>query len=220
MYKYYVYAGGLKMYEEFTDLTERQKEILEFICREISGQGYPPTVREIGKAVGLSSSATVHNHLNKLEEKGYIRRNPTKPRALEIVNKALKINKDLVNVPVVGRVTAGTPILAVENIEDTFPLPLDFTGSEDVFMLSIIGDSMINVGILDGDLVIVRKQNAAQDGEIVVALIEDEATVKRFFKGHNYIRLQPENNNYNPIIVRHHQNFQILGKVIGLVRRF
>ncbi|HHY06257.1 MAG TPA: transcriptional repressor LexA, partial [Clostridia bacterium] len=155
------------MYENFEDLTERQKEILKVIVEEIKRKGYPPTVREIGKIVGLSSSATVHNHLNQLEKKGYIRKDPTKPRAIEVINKALKINKDLINVPVVGRVTAGAPILAVENIEDTFPLPLDFTRTEDVFMLNIVGDSMINVGILDGDMVIVKKQNTAQDGEIV-----------------------------------------------------
>ena len=207
------------MHENLENLTERQKEILKFIIQEIKSRGYPPTVREIGEAVGLSSSATVHNHLNQLEKKGYIKKDPTKPRTIEVINNTFKINKDLVNVPVVGRVTAGAPILAVENIEDTFPLPLDFTRSEDVFMLNIVGDSMINVGILDGDMVIVKKQNTAQDGEIVVALIDDEATVKKFFKGHNYIRLQPENDYYAPIIIRSNQELRILGKVIGLVRR-
>lgn len=207
------------MYEDFEDLTERQNAILKIIIEETSAKGYPPTVREIGEAVGLSSSATVHNHLNKLEKKGYIKRDPTKPRALEVAKKISKINKNLVNVPIVGRVTAGAPILAVENIEDTFPLPLDFTNSEDVFMLNIVGDSMIKVGILDGDMVIVRKQDIAGDGDIIVALIDDEATVKRFFKGHDYIRLQPENDYYSPIIIRAHQDFRILGKVIGLVRR-
>jgi len=207
------------MYDEYADLNDRQKGILKIIIDEINTKGYPPTVREIGEAVGLSSSSTVHNHLNKLEKKGYIKRDPTKPRAIEVMNNFSKINKSLVNVPVVGRVTAGAPILAVENIEDTFPLPLDFTNSEDVFMLNIVGDSMIKVGILDGDMVIVRKQNTARDSEIVVALIDDEATVKRFYKGHNYIRLQPENDYYAPIIVRANQEFRILGKVIGLVRR-
>jgi len=207
------------MFEDINDLSERQKAILKVIIKETTCKGYPPTVREIGEAVGLSSSSTVHNHLNQLEKKGYIKRDPTKPRAIEVVNNFTKINKQLVNVPVVGRVTAGTPILAVENIEDTFPLPLDFTNSEDVFMLNIVGESMIKAGILDGDMVIVKKQNTANDGEIVVALIEDEATVKRFYKGYNYIRLQPENDYFNPIIVRSNQNFRILGKVIGLVRR-
>ena len=207
------------MFEDINDLSERQKAILKVIIKETTCKGYPPTVREIGEAVGLSSSSTVHNHLNQLEKKGYIKRDPTKPRAIEVVNNFTKINKQLVNVPVVGRVTAGTPILAVENIEYTFPLPLDFTNSEDVFMLNIVGESMIKAGILDGDMVIVKKQNTANDGEIVVALIEDEATVKRFYKGYNYIRLQPENDYFNPIIVRSNQNFRILGKVIGLVRR-
>jgi repressor LexA len=207
------------MFEDGNDLSERQKAILKVILEETTCKGYPPTVREIGEAVGLSSSSTVHNHLNQLEKKGYIKRDPTKPRAIEVINNFTKINKQLINVPVVGRVTAGTPILAVENIEDTFPLPLDFINSEDVFMLNIVGESMIKAGILDGDMVIVKKQNTAHDGDIVVALIEDEATVKRFYKGYNYIRLQPENDYYSPIIIRAHQDFRILGKVIGLVRK-
>ena len=201
------------------NLTERQKTILAFIKQEIKSKGYPPAVREIGKAVGLRSSSTVHNHLNQLEKKGYIRRDPTKPRAIEVLDDNLRITKDLINVPVVGKVTAGVPILAVENIEDTFPLPFEFTKTEDVFMLNVMGDSMINCGILDGDMVIVRKQNNAYNGDIVVALINDEATVKRFFKGDNYVRLLPENKSYEPIIIRETEDFYILGKVVGLIRK-
>ncbi|HHZ16963.1 MAG TPA: transcriptional repressor LexA [Peptococcaceae bacterium] len=199
-------------------LTERQKEILAFIKKELKSKGYPPAVREIGKAVGLSSSSTVHNHLNQLEKKGYIKRDPTKPRAIEVLDD-VRVTKEMVNVPVVGKVTAGMPILAVENIEDTFPLPFEFTRSDEVFMLNVSGDSMINCGILDGDMVIVRKQPIAQNGDIVVALIEDEATVKRFYRTSDYVRLVPENKSYEPIIVRDLEQFQILGKVIGLIRR-
>lgn len=207
------------MYESFVDLSPRQREILKVIVKETKNKGYPPTVREIGKIVGLKSSASVHNHLNQLEEKGYIKKDPAKPRAIEIINEALKVNKDLVNVPIIGQVTAGKPILAVENIEDTFPLPYEFTGTDEVFMLNIKGDSMINVGILDKDWIVVKKQNTAEEGDIIVAIIENEVTVKRFYRGHNYIRLQPENDFYNPIIVRSDRELKILGKVIGLVRK-
>lgn len=199
------------------DLTERQQAILNYIKKEIKTRGYPPAVREIGEAVGLSSSSTVHSHLNQLENKGYIRRNPTKPRAIEITDHSFQHFKDIVNVPVLGQVTAGQPILAVENIEDSFPLPLDFVRSEETFMLRIKGDSMINAGIMNGDYVIVRKENTAQNGEIVVALIEDEATVKRFFREKDHVRLQPENDEYEPIIVR---DVTILGRVTGLVRKY
>ncbi len=202
------------MYE---DLTDRQVAIINYIKKEIKTKGYPPSVREIGEAVGLSSSSTVHNHLNQLESRGYIKRDPTKPRAIEVIDRNLRPNKEMVNVPIVGRVTAGSPILAVENIEDTFPLPMDFIKSEDVFILNVKGDSMIEAGILDGDLVIVRKQNTARNGDIVVALLEDEATVKRFYKENNYIRLQPENSNYEPIITK---DVLILGKVIALLRKY
>ena len=202
------------MYE---DLTDRQVAIINFIIKERKARGYPPSVREIGEAVGLSSSSTVHNHLNQLESRGYIKRDPTKPRAIEVIDHNLRPNKEMVNVPIVGRVTAGSPILAVENIEDTFPLPLDFIKSEDVFILNVKGDSMIEAGIQDGDLVIVRKQNTARNGDIVVALLEDEATVKRFYKENNYIRLQPENSNYEPIITK---DVLILGKVIALLRKY
>lgn len=200
-------------------LSKRQQDILNFIKEEVRTKGYPPSVREIGKAVGLASSSTVHGHLARLEKKGYIRRDPTKPRAIEVLHMEEETihQPKTVNVPLVGKVTAGTPILAVENIEEYFPLPEQFVPNVDqVFMLEIVGDSMIEAGILDGDYVIVRQQQSADNGDIVVAMTEDdEATVKRFFKENNYIRLQPENSNMEPIIL---QNVTILGKVIGLYR--
>lgn len=201
------------------DLSPRQRQILDFIRREVATKGYPPSVREVGQAVGLRSSSTVHGHLGKLEELGYIRRDPTKPRAIELLDKALPpdpIRKDIVHAPVVGRVTAGTPILAVENIEDYFPLPRDFAHYEEVFMLKVRGDSMIEAGILDGDYVVVRGQNHAENGDIVVALLEDEATVKRFYREDGVIRLQPANANLQPILVK---DVKILGKVVGVFRR-
>lgn len=198
----------------FKDLNKRQQDILEFIQRNIQRKGYPPSVREIGEAVGLSSSSTVHGHLNQLEEKGYIRRDPTKPRAIEILNGPYSL-KTMVQVPLVGRITAGNPILAVENIEDTFPLPLELVGTNDVFMLTVSGESMIEAGIMDGDFLIVKKQSFANNGDIVVALLDDEATVKRFFREKNTIRLQPENRYMEPIYAR---EVTILGKVIGLYR--
>ncbi len=197
-------------------LTPRQKEILGYIKREVLQRGYPPSVREIGQAVGLNSSSTVHGHLGRLEEKGYIRRDPTKPRAIELVNDPDVIRKDIINVPIVGRVTAGEPILAVENIEDFFPMPKDFANYEDVFMLRVRGDSMINAGILDGDFVVVRQQAHADNGDIVVALIDDEATVKRFYSEADHVRLQPENPTMSPIRV---VEVQILGKVVGVFRK-
>jgi repressor LexA len=201
----------------YEDLTERQKSILAYIKNEIRTRGYPPAVREIGKAVGLSSSSTVHSHLNQLENKGYIKRNPTKPRAIEIIDSDSTSTKEMIEVPLVGRVTAGVPILAFENIEETFPLPIDFVNTDEVFMLKIQGDSMINAGIFNDDMVVIKKQNVARDGDIVVALLEDEATVKRFYKGFNHVRLQPENDAYEPIITR---DVQILGKVIALLRKY
>lgn len=205
------------------DLTARQREIMNYILSEQQKKGYPPSVREIGEAVGLSSSSTVHAHLEKLEELGYLRRDPTKPRALEVLignsevtPERLNPFKNLVNVPLVGSVTAGAPILAEQNIQDYFPLPRDFARREDLFMLRIKGDSMINAGIFDGDLVIVEQEAAAKNGEIVVALLEDEATVKRFYKETNQIRLQPENDRYEPIYAT---DVQILGKVVGLIRK-
>ncbi|NLJ24777.1 MAG: transcriptional repressor LexA [Firmicutes bacterium] len=201
------------------ELTERQSQILGFIKQQVREKGYPPSVREIGDAVGLRSSSTVHGHLRRLESKGYIRRDPTKPRAIEVLDDELaesQIMKDLIAVPVVGNVTAGQPILAVENVEDYFPLPRDFASDEATFMLRIQGDSMIEAGILDGDYVVVRQQPDAINGDIVVVLLEDEATVKRFFREPEHIRLQPENPLYEPIITT---NAQILGKVIGVLRR-
>jgi repressor LexA len=200
-------------------LSERQRQVLQFIKEEIRLKGYPPSVREIGEAIGLSSSSTVHGHMARLEEKGFIRRDPTKPRAIEVLDEPGGLpRKRTVNVPIVGRVTAGLPILAVENVEDHFPLPADFVrGDEaDLFFLTVQGDSMIEAGILAGDNVLVRRQPQAQNGDIVVGLIEDEATVKRFYKEHGHIRLQPENRFMDPIIV---PTVQILGKVIGLIRR-
>jgi repressor LexA len=201
----------------YTDLSQRQTDILEFIKKEIRQKGYPPSVREIGDAVKLLSSSTVHGHLQTLEEKGYIRRDPTKPRAIEILNSSSEpdLRKLVVHVPLVGRVTAGQPILAVENIEDTFPLPADLVHNETVFMLKVWGDSMIEAGILNGDQILVRQQNSARNGDIVVAMIGDEATVKRFFKEKTLIRLQPENSAMDPI---YSQNVTILGKVIGVFR--
>jgi len=198
------------------DLTPRQREILEYIKREVQQRGYPPSVREIGQAVGLSSSSTVHGHLGKLEEKGYIRRDPTKPRAIEILEPAGGPTPGVVYAPVVGRVTAGEPILAIENIEGYFPLAREFAGNGELFLLQVRGDSMIRAGILDGDYVVVRQQPDALNGEIVVALLGEEATVKRFYRENGQVRLQPENDAYPPIIAR---DVQILGKVIGVYRR-
>jgi len=203
------------------DLTERQREILEYIKKEVDQKGYPPSVREIGEAVGLSSSSSVHAQLEKLEQLGYLRRDPTKPRAIEVLGSLYGREdfpfKDLINVPIVGTVTAGEPILAEQNIQDYFPLPRDFTNTTDVFMLRVRGDSMINAGIHDGDMVVVNQDMSADNGDIVVALLEEEATVKRFFKERQHIRLQPENEKYEPIITT---EVQILGKVVGLVRKF
>lgn len=201
----------------YPDLSKRQELILEFIKQEIREKGYPPSVREIGNAVGLMSSSTVHGHLQTLEEKGYIRRDPTKPRAIEVLDSFSGYEqKKMVYVPIVGKVTAGQPILAVENIEDTFPLPADFVRYESVFMLKVQGESMIEAGIFDGDYILVNQQNTARNGDIVVALIGDEATVKRFFKEKNLIRLQPENPTMEPIYT---QDASILGKVTGVFRR-
>ena len=200
-------------------LTERQRQVLQFIKDEIRTKGYPPSVREIGEAIGLSSSSTVHGHMARLEEKGFIRRDPTKPRAIEVIGEVGAIpGRRTITVPVLGRVTAGLPIFAEQNVEDSFPLPADFVRAdqEDLFFLTVQGDSMIEAGILDGDYVLVRRQQHAMNGDIVVALIEDEATVKRFYKEHGHIRLQPENRFMDPIIV---PSAQVLGKVIGLVRR-
>jgi repressor LexA len=199
-------------------LSERQQTILAYIQKEVYDKGYPPSVREIGEAVGLASSSTVHGHLNRLEKKGYIRRDPTKPRAIEILAQNASFNKkDTVMVPLVGKVTAGEPITAVENIEDYFPLPTRMAGTDQsTFLLSVQGDSMINAGIMDGDYVVVRQQNTADNGEIVVAMTgEGEATVKRFFKEGDHIRLQPENDRLAPLRL---PQVTILGKVVSLIR--
>ncbi|MGI6585313.1 MAG: transcriptional repressor LexA [Gracilibacteraceae bacterium] len=199
------------------DLSKKQFEVLNFIKKEINKKGYPPSVREICKAVHLKSTSTVHGHLERLEKKGYIRRDPTKPRAIEVLDNSSSIvaKKEMVELPVVGKVTAGLPILADENIEDTFPVPIDFVGNSEAFMLTVKGDSMINAGIFDGDFVIVRKQSFAKNGDIVVALLNDEATVKTFYKEKDYFRLQPENPYLMPIITK---ELSILGKVIGVFR--
>ncbi len=213
-------------------LTTRQKQILRYITKQIEEDGYAPSVREIGKAVGLSSTATVHCYLKKLEELGYIKKENQKGRTLRILkkendlydpdkvgkepSKAFYNKKEMVDVPVIGKITAVAPILAVENITDTFPIPLEFVGNSQSFMLVVRGESMIEAGILDGDLILVRRQNVAENGQIIVALIDDEATVKTFYKEKDYIRLQPENSTMDPIIV---PDCRILGKVIGVFRR-
>ncbi|EJA1939835.1 transcriptional repressor LexA [Staphylococcus pseudintermedius] len=203
------------------ELTKRQNEIFEFIKHVVQSKGYPPSVREIGEAVGLASSSTVHGHLSRLEEKGYIRRDPTKPRAIEIVNELMgePVNmEETIYVPVIGKVTAGTPISAIENVEEYYPLPEHFTSTHNgqIFILNVMGDSMIEAGILDGDKVIVRSQSIAENGDIIVAMTEeDEATVKRFYKEKNRYRLQPENSNLEPIYL---EQVTVLGKVIGLFR--
>lgn len=200
-------------------LSARQQAILDFIKNEVREKGYPPSVREIGEAVGLASSSTVHGHLDRLEKKGLIRRDPTKPRAIEIKDGSDEIsqfNHSVTRVPLIGKVTAGAPILATENIEEYFPLPNHYVGDNVVFMLSISGNSMIEAGIHDGDYVIVRQQQSANNGDIVVAMTEDdEATVKTFYKEKDHIRLQPENASMEPL---RFEKVTILGKVIGLFR--
>lgn len=203
----------------YEDLNQNQIDILNFIKNQIQKKGYPPSVREICKGVDLKSTSTVHRHLEKLEIKGYIRKDPTKPRAIEILDRDVDNSfpaKKTVDIPIIGRVTAGKPIFAFEHIEDTFPVPVEMAERGSLFMLRVQGDSMINAGILDGDYVIVKQQKDAINGDIVVALIEDEATIKRFYKEKDYIRLQPENEVMSPIIVK---DVMILGKVIGLFRR-
>ena len=197
-------------------ISKKQSEILEYIKSEILSKGYPPAVREICEAVDLKSTSSVHSHLETLEKNGYIRRDPTKPRAIEILDDDFNLTRrEVVNVPIVGHVAAGQPILATENIEDYFPIPVEFMPNQDSFMLKVKGESMINAGILDGDNVLVKRQANAENGDIVVALVDDSATVKTFYKEDGYYRLQPENATMDPIIV---DKVQILGKVIGLLR--
>ena len=202
------------------DLTKRQQEIFEFIKKYSARHGYPPTVRDIGKAVGLASSSTVHAHLANLEKVGVLRRDPSKPRALELLDRAVESAKNAVRpggLPLVGSVAAGEPILAEENIEDYVAVPELAGGAEGEFVLAVRGDSMIEAGILDGDFVVVRGQDQAADGEIVVALVDDgEATVKRFFKEADHVRLQPENKAMEPIRTR---NVRVLGRVVGVFRK-
>ena len=196
------------------DLSSSQQKIYEYILSETEQKGYPPSVREICAAVGLKSTSTVHGHLKRLESRGYIRRDLTKPRAIEILESGAK--KQAVNIPLVGKVTAGEPITAIENIEEHFALPVQIIGKGEHFLLNVKGESMIDAGILNGDFIIVRKQESCENGEIIVALIDDEATVKTFYKESGHIRLQPQNETMEPIIV---ENCEIMGKVVGLVRK-
>ena len=200
--------------------TNKQMAVLSFIYKQVDAHGYPPTVREICGAVGLSSTSTVHGHINRLIKKGYLQKDPSKPRALEITPAGLEvlgITPKQTQIPLLGVVAAGEPILAVQDATDFFPIPPSIPDHDDLFMLTIQGTSMINIGILNGDKVIVRRQETAENGEIVVALIGEEATVKRYFHEADTIRLQPENDEYEPIYTR---DCQILGKVIGLYRRY
>ena len=197
-------------------ISPKQAEILEYIKNEIINRGFPPTVRDICDAVNLKSTSSVHSHLETLERNGYIRRDPTKPRAIEIVDDNFNLaRRELVNVPVVGRVAAGEPILAVENVENYFPIPAEFMPNSQTFMLNVKGESMVNAGILDGDQILVQQQSTAENGEIVVALIDDSATVKTFYKEDGHYRLQPQNSSMEPIII---DNVEIIGKVISLFR--
>lgn len=198
------------------EVKDKQEEIYQFLRAHTESKGYPPSVREICEAVNLKSTSSVHGHLKRLEKKGLIRRDPTKPRALEIIDNTQK--KEMINIPIIGKVTAGLPILASENIEDLFPMPLEYIKhNSELFMLNIIGDSMVNAGIFDGDLAIIEKCPTASNGEIIVALIENEATIKRFYRENNKVRLQPENDHMDPIIV---DDCVILGKLVGLFRTY
>lgn len=199
-------------------ISDKQKEILEYMKQEILNKGYPPTVRDICEAVKLKSTSSVHSHLETLEKNGYIRRDPTKPRAIEIIDENFNLTRrEMTNVPMVGRVAAGEPILAVENIESYFPIPTEYMPNAESFMLKVKGESMINVGIFDGDQILVEKCNTARNGDMVVALVDDSATVKTFYKENGHIRLQPENDTMDPIIV---DDCEIMGKVFGVFRFF
>ena len=197
-------------------ISAKQLEILEYIKSQILERGFPPAVRDICEAVNLKSTSSVHSHLETLEKNGYIKRDPTKPRAIEVLDDSFHmIRREMVNVPIIGRVAAGEPILAEQNIENYFPIPVELLPNEQTFMLRVKGESMINAGIFDGDQIIVKQQEYAHNGQIVVALVEDSATVKRFYKENGHYRLQPENDALEPIIV---DQVQILGVVIGLIR--
>jgi repressor LexA len=200
-----------------TEEKDKQSEIYDFLKNYTENKGYPPSVREICEAVSLRSTSTVHGHLKRLEKKGMIKRDPSKPRALEIAELSTP-KKEMINIPIIGKITAGLPILATENIEDTFPIPLDYIKHDkELFMLRVSGKSMINVGINDNDLAIIESSNHAINGDIVVALIDDSATIKRFYKEKDHVRLQPENDSMEPIIV---DDCQILGKLVGIFRSF
>lgn len=197
-------------------ITKKQQEILEFIKDQILERGFPPAVREICEAVNLKSTSSVHSHLETLEKNGYIRRDPTKPRAIEILDDTFNLTRrEVVNVPLIGNVAAGEPLLAQEHIENYFPIPMEFMPNKQTFMLKVRGESMINIGIFDGDMVLVEEDHTAKNGDLVVALVEDGATVKTFYKEEGIYRLQPENDNMDPIIVN---EVSILGKVIGVFR--
>ena len=197
-------------------ISAKQQEILEFIKSELMSKGYPPAVREICDAVNLKSTSSVHSHLETLEKNGFIRRDPTKPRAIEIMDDEFSLSRrEMVNIPIIGRVAAGEPILAEQNIEGYFPIPAEYMPNAEAFMLRVKGDSMINAGILDGDQIIVQSQPTANNGEIIVAMLEDSATVKRFYKENGHFRLQPENDFMEPIIA---SDIAVMGKVIGLFR--
>lgn len=199
-------------------ISAKQQEILDFMKLQILKKGYPPTVREICNAVNLRSTSSVFSHLNKLESEGYIKRDPAKPRAIEIVDDAFNTerkNMNIVNIPIVGQVAAGLPILATENIESYFPMPSEYVPLNPCFMLRVKGDSMIKAGIFSGDTIIVEEKNTAENGDIVVALIDDSATVKTFYKEEQFIRLQPENDTMSPIYVK---ECKIMGKVFGVMR--
>ena len=199
-------------------ISDKQREILEYMKEQILQKGYPPAVREICQAVNLKSTSSVHSHLETLEKNGYIRRDPTKPRAIEILDDDFNLTRrEVVNVPTIGQVAAGEPILAEQNIQDYFPIPAEMMPNAESFMLKVKGESMINAGILSGDTVLVQKQNTARNGDMVVALVDDSATVKTFYKEDGHFRLQPENDTMDPIIV---ENCEILGKVFGVFRFF
>ena len=199
-------------------ISDKQREILEYMKEQILQKGYPPAVREICQAVNLKSTSSVHSHLETLEKNGYIRRDPTKPRAIEILDDDFNLTRrEVVNVPIIGQVAAGEPILAEQNIQDYFPIPAEMMPNAESFMLKVKGESMINAGILSGDTVLVQKQNTARNGDMVVAFVDDSATVKTFYKEDGHFRLQPENDTMDPIIV---ENCEILGKVFGVFRFF
>ena len=199
-------------------ISEKQREILEYIKQEILQRGYPPAVREICEAVHLKSTSSVHSHLETLEKNGFIRRDPTKPRAIEILDDGFNLTRrEVVNVPVVGQVAAGEPILAEQNIQDYFPIPVEYMPNAETFMLKVKGESMINAGIFSGDTVLVQRQSDARNGDMVVALVDDSATVKTFYKEDGHYRLQPENDTMDPIIV---DQCEVLGKVFGVFRFF